>query len=424
MYLIDHINEFLEKWKEMITLLIFLMTYLWVAIGRGRRIRLDRTGFALLGAFTMVTLGCISFNEAVDCIDFRTLALVFALMLISSQLHYAGFYSEISRYFTRFLGRPKLFLFFMMMATAVASSFFNNTIIALAFAPLLTSVLIKKGLNPIPFLMGLCMTNNGCLTIIGNPQNILVGQLGHVDFMDYALYAFVPVMASALACYGVCVFLGRHYLYLRNDQVVTDDLNETDVPFNLRGTVKALSMLLLMVLLFIFTDWDRGMISLSIAGLLLCSQTLSSHKILSQVDWQTILLFIGLFVVVGAFNQNGLGRQLVDYLTAKGLDLANPVTMAVSATALSNMINNTAAVMLLGNIVDLAEYGKAAYALALSNALTGNLILVGSLSNMVIISVVERAGSGQKITFKLFFYYGLPCTVLSLLILTAWLYFI
>lgn len=424
MPLIDYINQFLEKWKEMITLSIFLMTYLCVAIGQGKKIRLDRTGFALLGAFTMVTLGCLGFNEAVGCIDFRTLALVFTLMLISSQLHYAGFYSEISRYFARFLDKPKMFLFVMMMSTAVASSFFNNTIIALAFAPLLASVLIQKGLNPVPFLMGLCMTNNGCLTIIGNPQNILVGQLGHIDFMDYTLYAFVPVMASALACYGVCVFLGRNHLYLRNDRAVKVDVGEAAVPFNLRGTFKGLGTLLLMVLLFIFTDWDRGMISLSIAGFLLCSQTLSSHEILSRVDWQTILLFIGLFVVVGAFNLNGLGMQMVDFLTARGLDLTSPVTMAVSATALSNVINNTAAVMLLGNIVDLAEYGKTAYALALSNALTGNLILVGSLSNMVIIRVVERAGAGQKITFKLFFHYGLPCTALSLLILTGWLYFV
>ncbi len=187
MNLIDRINEFLFQWRESITLVIFLSTYLWVAVGHGKRIRLDRTGFALLGAFMMLTFGCLTFTEAIGCINFHTLALVFTLMLISAQLHYAGFYTWIGRSLARFLDRPRLFLFVVMMLTAVASSFFNNAIIALAFAPLLASILVKRGLNPTPFLMGVCMTNNGCLTIIGNPQNVLVGQLGHIDFMGYTL---------------------------------------------------------------------------------------------------------------------------------------------------------------------------------------------------------------------------------------------
>lgn len=422
MSLIDHINDYLFRWKETITLCIFLMTYLWVAIGQGKKIRLDRTGFALLGAFMMLTFGCLTFNEAIGTIDFRTLALVFTLMLISSQLHYAGFYTFIGSYLAKFLNRPKMFLFMVMMFSAVASSFFNNTIIALAFAPLLAAVLVRRRLNPIPFLMGLCMTNNGCLTIIGNPQNVLVGQLGNINFLGYSLYAFVPVMASALACFVVCLILGHKHLHLLLNIVKEVDTDDATEPFQWRGTVKGLGTLFFMVLLFICTDWDRGMISLSAAGFLLCSQTLSSRDILARVDWQTILLFMGLFVVVGAFNINGLGVRLVSYLTSWGMDLTDPVTMAISATALSNTINNTAAVMLLGQIVDLSQHWKTAYALALSNALTGNLILVGSLSNMVIIRAIEQ--SGQKITFKLFFRYGLPCTVASLGILVAWLYLV
>lgn len=423
MNLIDRINEFLFQWRESITLVIFLSTYLWVAVGHGKRIRLDRTGFALLGAFMMLTFGCLTFTEAIGCINFHTLALVFTLMLISAQLHYAGFYTWIGRSLARFLDRPRLFLFIVMMLTAVASSFFNNAIIALAFAPLLTSILVKRGLNPTPFLMGVCMTNNGCLTIIGNPQNVLVGQLGHIDFMGYTLYAFVPVIGSALACFAICMLIGRKYLYLGSvPPPAPGDSEENEEPFHLRGALKGLITLLILVLLFIFTDWDRGMISLSAAGFLLCSHTLSSHEILAKVDWQTILLFMGLFVVVGSFDLNGLGEKLVASLTGAGMDLSEPLTMAVTATALSNTINNTAAVMLLGQIVDLSEHWKTAYALALSNSLTGNLILVGSLSNMVIIRSLEH--SGQVITFKRFFHYGLPCTIVSLAILLGWLYLV
>lgn len=419
MNFVDHINFFLEKWQTPITLTIFLLTYLWVAIGQGKRIQLDRTGFALLGAFAMLTFGCISFDEAVACIDFRTLALVFTLMLISSNLHYSGFYHVLGKYLSKFLNRPSLFLFMVMMLTAIGSSLFNNTIIALAFAPMLTGVLVQRGLNPVPFMMGICMTNNGCLTIVGNPQNVFVGQLGKIDFLGYTMYAFTPVMLSALACYAICLFIGRKHIYLEkcpNRELPKQEINH--VPYT-KDITRVLLVFLLLLVLFIFTDWDRGMISLSVAGVLLCSPTLPSREILSRVDWQTILLFMGLFVVVGTFNLNGLGVDLTNYMTSKGLDINDPVTMALSSTILSNSINNTAAVMLLGQVADLAGNWKTAYALALSNALTGNLILIGSLSNMVIIRVVEQAG--EQITFKGFFKYGLPCTLVSVLILVAWL---
>jgi Na+/H+ antiporter NhaD/arsenite permease-like protein len=401
-------------------LAIFVATYLGVAFGHCRVIRLDRTGFALLGAIGMVVFGALTFREAIETINFHTIALVFALMVISSQLHHSGFYTRVSEWLVRFIDRPSLCLFILMMSGALASSFFNNTVIALAVAPVLVQVGKQKGVNPVPFLIGLCMCNNGSLTLIGNPQNVYIGELSNVSFMDYTLFAFPPVFLCALACYGICWALSRHRMKLPPVEGVSANSSRENLPeFNKAGTIKGLFALLILVVSFILTDYDHGMIALAVTGFLLCSHTLSSRQVLARVDWQTLLLFIGLFIVIGAFQRCGFGDDLVSFLSQHDIKLSNPLVMIPVATGLSNAINNTAAVMLLSQMLDFANNQTlAAYALALSNSLTGNLILVGSLSNMIMIQCAEQAGF--SISFKRFFCYGLPCTLASMLILLAW----
>lgn len=420
--LFDYLFNLFERWKVLITLLVFINTYMWVGIGHGSWFRLDRTGFALLGAIMMLSLGCITFPEAIESIEFQTIALVFSLMVISAQLHYAGLYAKMGGILSRFMGRPALFMLIVMLVGVFASSFSNNSVVALAFAPMVSSVLVARRMNPVPYLIALCMANNGCLTIIGNPQNIVVSQLGNIPFLGYMLYAFVPVMLCCFACYGICWFLGRRSIALPDDYAPPGDLEPATEQFDPYGAFKGVFALAVLIGCFIFTDWDRGIVSLTLAGVILCSQTLSSHQILSRVDWQTILLFMALFIIVGAFTINGLGSALVRHLNAWGVNLESPLVMTVTASVLSNLINNAATVMLLGNVVDLQENVKTAYALALANSLTGNMILVGSLSNLMMIQIAGKAGF--RITFRLFFKYGLPCTLVSLAILLAWIHYV
>ena len=420
--MIDYLVNLFERWKVLITLILFINTYMWVGIGHGSRYRLDRTGFALLGAIMMLSFGCISFENAINSIDFHTISLVFSLMVISAQLHYAGFYAKIGGMLSRFLGHPALFMLIVMLVGAVASSFSNNSVVALAFAPLITSILVERRMNPVPYLIALCMANNGCLTTIGNPQNVVLAQLGNIPFLGYMLYAFIPVMLCCFACYGICWFLGRKSIVLPDDFSPPNEIVTPKEQFDLYGSFKGVCALVVLIGCFIFTDWDKGIVSLTLAGGILCSQTLSSHRILSRVDWQTILLFMALFIIVGAFTINGLGVALVRNLHTWNANLESPFVMTVTATILSNLINNAATVMQLGDVVDLQENVKTAYALAMANALTGNMILVGSLSNLMMIQIAGRAGF--KITFWLFFKYGLPCTLVSLGILIAWIYYV
>ena len=154
------------------------------------------------------------------------------------------------------------------------------------------------------------------------------------------------------------------------------------------------------------------------AGLLLCSHRLESRKVLGGVDWQLLLLFMTLFIVVGAFHETGLTTHSVEWLKNYGLDMANPYVLSLTTGVLSNLINNSAAVMLLIKVVDLSNPING-YILALSNTFAGNLLLIGSVANLVVVQ--GAAQFGIKISFRDFARYGVPVAVSSYIILLCWI---
>jgi Na+/H+ antiporter NhaD/arsenite permease-like protein len=181
----------------MLVVIIFLLTYIGVALGRIPVLTLDRTGIALLGAIAMMSFGPLSLSDAVNSIDFSTILLLYALMIISAQLRLGGFYTLVALKITIFLERPRFFLAAMMTTSALLSAVLANDIICLAFTPVLCAVLLRSRLNPIPFLIGLAVSSNigSAVTIIGNPQNMLIGQMGELRFGSFLL----------------CVYLHRFY---------------------------------------------------------------------------------------------------------------------------------------------------------------------------------------------------------------------
>ncbi|MGL4595268.1 MAG: SLC13 family permease, partial [Thermoguttaceae bacterium] len=156
---------------EIITLTVFVVTYLGLAVGHWFFLKLDRTGIALLGAIAMLALGCITLPRAVAAVSMESILLLFALMVIASQLHFAGFYSWIAKKMLNpILDKPPLFLAVLIALGGFLSAFLNNDVVVLAVAPVITIALLQKKLNPAPFLIALALASNiGCaLTIIGN----------------------------------------------------------------------------------------------------------------------------------------------------------------------------------------------------------------------------------------------------------------
>lgn len=402
------------------TLVIFIVTYTGIAFGRIWGLKLDRAGITLLGAIAMLAFGCINLDQANKSINFQSILLLFGLMVVSSQLHFGGFYHWIAGMISKYMEKPALFLCFLMLSSGLLSAFLNNDVICFAFTPVITPALIRKKLNPVPFLIALAVSSNiGCtLTLIGNAQDVLVGEIAHLSFGMYIAWAVIPVTLSMTAAYLLILLLEKN-----NFQAVETDeshsVKEDDTPFKIWRTTKGLIVVVGIIVCFFIPGLPRFIVALVGAGLLLCSHRLESKKVLALVDWQLLILFIGLFVVVGAFHNSGLASYSVKLLEARGVNLQNPYTLAITTGIFSNIINNSAAVMLLVKVVDLNEKTNG-YILALANTFAGNLFLIGSVANIIVVQ--GAANFGVKIKFNTFAKYGIPIALSSFVFLLCWIF--
>jgi len=203
------------------------------------------------------------------------------------------------------------------------------------------------------------------------------------------------------------------------NQVLLTKTKEDDFPtIDRRETAKGLLVLAGAVILF-FTPLPRAIVMISAAGLLLLSRRISSTDLLQKVDYSILTLFTGLFIVVGALSATPLPAHALATLQSWGLDLENPYLLAPLTALMSDGMSNAAAVMLLVKTIPL-ENSTLAYVLCLANSFAGNLIIIGSIANLI---VVEQAKNyGVEISFRKFARYGVPVTVASFGILLSWIW--
>ena len=401
------------------TLIIFILTYIGIAAGGFWGIRLDRAGITLLGGIAMLAFGCTTLHRAVQDINFQAILLLFALMVISSQLQRAGFYHKVAELVSKFMSKPSLFLLILMVSSGLLSAFLNNDVVCIAFTPIVTISLLRKKLNPIPFLIALPISSCiGCsITIIGNAQNVLIGEMASLSFGQYMLFAIVPSSISMISAYFIILLLSRKHFALKIDESFILPKEDT-TPLHTWRTIKGVTAIVIIIILF-FTPLPRYLVALVIAGLLLCSHKLESKDVLKLVDWQLLILFIGLFVVVGAFHDIGLGKAALQWLSSHGLDLNNPYALTLTTGVLSNLINNSATVMLLVHLVDLSNPING-YILALANTLGGTMFLIGSVASIIVIKGAKELG--VNISFWKFASYGIPVAIASYVVLLTWIY--
>ncbi|MBN1849690.1 MAG: anion transporter [Deltaproteobacteria bacterium] len=402
----------------MLTLTIFILTYLGVAVGRIPALTLDRTGIALLGAIAMVVFDAISVPEAVAAVDFPTILLLYALMMISAQLRLGGFYTWIVLRITILLGRPRLFLAAMMLTSAVLSAVLANDIICLAFTPVLCVALVRAALNPIPFLIGLAVSSNigSAATIIGNPQNMLIGQLGNLHFGAFSAWCLPPSTMALFASYLMISWICRKNFIHSGYQVPMESVQGWP-PLNPWQSTKGVIAVIILIILF-FTPIPREISAIGVAGILLCSRKMKSRNIMQLVDWHLITLFCALFIVIQGITIEKIPAVILGYLHERGIDLGNLYILTGVSAVLSNMVSNVPATMLLTQFLD-PSYPIQWYALAVSSTFAGNLIIIGSIANLI---VIEQARPyGIVIGFKEHARVGIPVTLISLVILMVWM---
>ncbi len=402
--------------REPAILAIFAITYIGIAMGHVPGLKLNRAGIALLGAIAMMIFGDVTTTNVVSYINWPTIFLLFGFFVISAQLRLSGFYDKVANGISARLGHPARFLLLLMAVTGGLSAFLNHDIVCYVFTPIVGAALLRKRINPVPFLIDLAISSNigAAATLIGNPQNMMIGQVAHLDFGRYMLWSSGPVLVATGAAYGIIWLMSQKNLQPASP--AQNELNCPSIPFNRPHTIKGLIILLVVIGLF-FSHVPKEIIALAAAGIHLASPRFRTEDLLGLVEWPILILFMGLFVVAGAFQSTGCGVQAVQWLADSGFNLNAPHNLVLTTAVLSNLINNAAAVMLLLKVVPLSQ-PVMAYILALANSFGGSLIIIGSVSNIIVVQQAREMGI--NVSFWDFARLGIPVTLAALAGLIVW----
>jgi Na+/H+ antiporter NhaD/arsenite permease-like protein len=394
---------------------LFALTYLGMALGRFPGLKVDRTGISMIAAVVLVAAGAVPRQALGEAIHFPTLLLLASLMILSARLGAAGFYDAAAAWIARQAVRPARLLALTIAVGGVLSALLVNDVVAFAMTPLLCRGLSARKLDPRPFLLGLAAASNAGSAgmLIGNPQNILIGQVGGLGFWSYAAAALVPAVLGLCLSFGLIAFLWRRELSTVPEQVSLPD------PAVDRFQVTLAAIAIAALLALFATPLPREVSALLVAAFIVVSRKHPSRQLLDEIDLPLLILFASLFVVNDAFARTGIAEGGVAWLATHDLLPSRVAILAPLALVLSNTIGNVPAVVMILKIWHGIPQGTLV-GLAVLSTLAGNLLLLGSIANLI---VVERAqAAGIAISFRDHARAGVPIALLSMAAASLWLW--
>ncbi len=394
-----------------IPLAIFAATYLVLAIGRLPGLRVDRTGAAIIGAALMLAANVLTVHEAYLAIDYDTILLLFGMMLVVANLRLSGFFALVSAWVVDHAHRPMMLLSGIVLVSGVFSAFFVNDTMCLVLTPLVLDITARQRRNPIPYLLAVAMAANigSVATITGNPQNMMIGSFSHIGYRAFAA-ALSPIAAVGLVLTVVAIALVYRSEF-RADFRATGPLavEHAEVRIHRALMLKSLAASAAMIVCF-FIGWPVPKVAVITGALLLLTRRVKPERVYREIDWSLLAMFIGLFVVLAGLEKTPLAAGI--FARAAGYHLERTAPMTIFAALLSNLVSNVPAVLLFkGLVARLPDQAHAWLTLAMSSTLAGNLTVLGSVANLI---VIERARREVRIGFWEYAKAGVPLTVVTL----------
>jgi Na+/H+ antiporter NhaD/arsenite permease-like protein len=399
--------------ERLIALVALVGTYLGLALGRLPFFRVDRTGVAIIGGALVVVTGVLPWERAVAAVDAHTLVLLFGMMIVAAYLRLSGFFRLVTYAAVRRAHTPVGLLVLIIVAAGVLSALFVNDVVCLVMAPIVLDLARQLRLPPVPYLIALAAAANvgSVATLTGNPQNMLVGSFSGISYRAFLLReAPVAVIGLALV-FGVIWLVYRRQLPAALPAADLEDRFAVHYPLMIK-TVAAVAVMLVAFLAGV----PIALVAIGGAASTLLTRRVKPEKVYREIDWGLLVLFTGLFVVIGAVEETGLAAEALGWASAAGLH--RPLVLTVVTAALSNLVSNVPAVLLFKSVIPtFGEPVRAWLLLAMASTLAGNLTILGSVANLI---VVEQArGAGIPIGFLEYSKVGVPITVLTLLM--GWL---
>ncbi len=388
-------------------LAIFAGTYLVMAVGRLPGFRVDRTGAALIGAALMVAANVLTIEEAWAAINYDTVILLFGMMIVVASLRLSGGFTVVSAWVVRHARRPILLLAGIVLVSGIFSAFFVNDTMCLVLTPLVLDITRRLGRKPLPYLLAVAMSSNigSVATITGNPQNMMIGSFSLIPYRTFAA-ALAPVAAAGLALTIAVIALVYRAEFRERAPL---QVRHRPVRVNRPLLWKSLAVSAAMIVFF-FAGWPVPKVAVIAGALLLLTRRVKPEKIYREIDWSLLVLFIGLFIVIAGLEKTPVSADLFAAASRFHLDRTGP--LSVFAALLSNLVSNVPAVLVFKTFIPhLAHPARAWLTLAMSSTLAGNLTLLGSVANLI---VVQRARGEVDISFREYARAGVPLTVLTL----------
>jgi Na+/H+ antiporter NhaD/arsenite permease-like protein len=417
--------------KEIVAILIFAFTYLLISGRRLKILPLNRPAAALLGAVLMVACGVMTPKQVYAAVDYDTLVLLLGMMLFTTYLFLAGFFDWAAGFVLRVAKTPQRLLLYLIFTAGFLSALLVNDTVCLMLTPLVVAVIQRGKLPLAPYLLALAMSANigSVATLVGNPQNMIIGKLSGIPFARFSL-ALLPVAVVGLWIQYWVLALGfRKILHgaviqpttpgpavAQTDELASTDAGATTLPAP-RALDRRLLGITLTALALVFGGFVAGLnlpwTALAGGALVMVLARRDTHEVLKLVDWHLLVFFAALFVVVEGLNQTGLPDQT--YGQVRGVFGATATSqgwnLAWFSALGSNIFSNVPFVLVAGKwIANFTNPELMWKVMALATTLAGNLTILGSVANII---VVESARGHAEVGFWDYAKFGIPVTILT-----------
>jgi Na+/H+ antiporter NhaD/arsenite permease-like protein len=400
---------------QVLAALIFAGTYLVMAVGRLPGWQVERAGAAFIGAVAMVVTGVLTLPDAFAAIDLGTILLLLGMMVVAAALAASGFFALATEAVIARLRHPLALLAIIVAGTALLSALLVNDTICVVVAPLVLAIARRFRRDPVPYLIAVAVASNvgGEATLTGNPQNMIVGAASGIPYRAFAASLTPPALFGAVLAIALIALLWpREFFGSRLDPVAAEP------PHLDRGLIAKGLIVAAGLVIALFAGIPPPEAALAAAAITIASRRLPTRALLDKVDWELLVMFSGLFVVVHGLETTLLTPDAIAAIGHLALDRM-PVLGLVTAV-LSNIVSNVPAVLVLKPFVAaLPDPARAWRVVAMASTFAGNFTILGSVANLIVVQQARR--DGVDIGFWTYFRVGAPLTVATIAFGLFWL---
>jgi Na+/H+ antiporter NhaD/arsenite permease-like protein len=372
-------------------------------------------------------------EQAVEAVDWATLGLLVGMMVIVGLTEPTGVFNYLAlRVAQLSRGKPVALVFLLAGVTGVLSAFLDNLTAILLIVPITLLIADLLRVSPVPLVLTEVIASNvgGTATLIGDPPNIMIGtHRPELSFVDFIVNLAPVALVTLVATTGLLALAFRRRLQVAPERAL--EIASLDPARDLRGarnvkrTLAVLMGTIVAFFLHTLLHVEPAVVALTGATVMLLVAADDVERALERVEWSTLFFFVGLFVMVGGLEERGVVDEVAELLAdvAGGSATAEGLIVLWGAATGSALVDNIPFTAAMIPVVDSLQGGQFDdglwWALALGACFGGNATLIAAAANVAATGILDR--TGQPVSFVRFLAVGVPVTLLSLLVATAYL---